>query len=509
MVLPRAHKRSASDQTGTMPFHNNKQSGGSPRYAFRNKASSQGFSPLKSSSSAGRKAKAVKLPKHVPQTWNTNADKDGSGDDEAPVKAFTPALKPLPVAPAELMERITSEPLAPIADDDDNVESTTAQASTVSEPSAERYITSTATATPASAATVSIAGGAAAHGAAARASASLAIPAPATGIGAATDGFPRYRRPAHMDAPMPTPPDEPAQNANGPPAINPVAGPILNYSNVQRQPLTLPRIARTYDYWTRLTLDGATVEAPKLPGCGPWEIPLPPNMDTRVHVDNNASLVFHYLGVHVTSKRYPPVIKIDLYPAQRIQETVTPFIIEDHAACRWRAWKIIFDWAEQLKIHGSAPANPPLDILTFIRNRAHQTGRLARDSALRAIEGHQQSPMFGGLAIWQLPARTHVVYYPNEAAAARPNPVRPNIAQGQADKKPAPANNAGANNAQKKPATKKAAAPKAAASKTVAPKIEPGTAGAKRQGPVINISSDSEEEEEEEQPQPKKRRQAK
>lgn len=59
-------------------------------------------------------------------------------------------------------------------------------------------------------------------------------------------------------------------------------------------------------------------EAPKLPTCGPWEIPLPPTMDPQVHVQPNQFALQPLLGgVRIQIIQSPPRLKVELSGIQR------------------------------------------------------------------------------------------------------------------------------------------------------------------------------------------------
>ncbi|KAM0331582.1 hypothetical protein ACHAQA_003261 [Verticillium albo-atrum] len=130
-------------------------------------------------------------------------------------------------------------------------------------------------------------------------------------------------------------------------------------------------------------------EAPKLPTCGPWEIPLPPPMDPKVHVVPYLEEVHVLLGgVRVQTTQLPPKLKVELSGMQRAATHLHPDgeLLADLTAIRWKAYRMLLSWAEHLKSRACLPSKQPLDIASFLRNKFREEGNKARDQAVSRVE---------------------------------------------------------------------------------------------------------------------------
>ncbi|KAK1838148.1 hypothetical protein CCHR01_19228 [Colletotrichum chrysophilum] len=152
------------------------------------------------------------------------------------------------------------------------------------------------------------------------------------------------------------------------------------------------------DHWIRNTNDGSIAEAPKLQGCGPWEVPLPPGMDPAVHVNPHSPILCRYLDCWIIGPEGTPLLKVHIHPLMRGRHT------EEYVAKKWTAWKMMFAWVEHLEQYGKNDAHAPMDIVSFVRNRIVWEGKMAREGAARAIANREDSAMFGGRDKWYLPA---------------------------------------------------------------------------------------------------------
>ncbi|KAJ0342890.1 hypothetical protein COL922a_000714 [Colletotrichum nupharicola] len=152
------------------------------------------------------------------------------------------------------------------------------------------------------------------------------------------------------------------------------------------------------DHWIRNTNDGSIAEAPKLQGCGPWEVPLPPGMDPAVHVNPHSPLLCRYLDCWIIGPEGTPLLKVHIHPLMRGRHA------EEYVAKKWTAWKMMFAWVEHLDQYGKNDARAPMDIVSFVRNRIVWEGKMAREGAARAIANREDSAMFGGRDKWYLPA---------------------------------------------------------------------------------------------------------
>ncbi|KAM0277857.1 hypothetical protein ACHAQH_005489 [Verticillium albo-atrum] len=130
-------------------------------------------------------------------------------------------------------------------------------------------------------------------------------------------------------------------------------------------------------------------EAPKLPTCGPWEIPLPSPMDPKVHVVPCLQDVQVLLGgIRIQTTQLPPRLKVELSGMQRAATHLMPDgeLLADLTAIRWKAFRVLLSWAEHLKAHSSERTGKPLDIVSFVRSKLHDEGNRAREQAVRRIE---------------------------------------------------------------------------------------------------------------------------
>ncbi|KAF0326042.1 hypothetical protein GQ607_006860 [Colletotrichum asianum] len=152
------------------------------------------------------------------------------------------------------------------------------------------------------------------------------------------------------------------------------------------------------DHWIRNTNDGSIAEAPKLQGCGPWEVPLPPGMDPAVHVNPHTPLLCRYLDCWIRGPEGSSTLKVHIHPLMRGRHT------EEYVAKKWTAWKMMFAWVEHLEQYGKNDAHAPLDVVSFVRNRIVWEGKMAREAAARAIANREDNVMFGGRDKWYLPA---------------------------------------------------------------------------------------------------------
>ncbi|TDZ59797.1 hypothetical protein CTRI78_v005067 [Colletotrichum trifolii] len=206
-----------------------------------------------------------------------------------------------------------------------------------------------------------------------------------------------------------TPPSTPQEKS--PPAPAPAAKKEKNFTTLETLVFPGVPLAKTFDHWSILNPSKNLVqEAPKLPGCGPWEMPLPPNMDVKIFIEPYLAQLSRMLNVHIVACNSPNMLSVDLSPAQRAE----PQFVEEHIACRWKAWKLLFDWVKHLELRGQAHSLPPSDILAFVLWSIMREGLQARDLAVEEIEQRcQNRPMFYESSVWQLPTEPQV---------AAPNP---------------------------------------------------------------------------------------
>ncbi|EQB52430.1 hypothetical protein CGLO_07946 [Colletotrichum gloeosporioides Cg-14] len=152
------------------------------------------------------------------------------------------------------------------------------------------------------------------------------------------------------------------------------------------------------DHWFRDTADGSISEAPKLQGCGPWEIPLPPGMDPAIHVNPHSPILCRYLDCWIVGAVGIPTVKVYIHPIMRGRH------VEEYVAKKWTAWKMIFAWVEHLEQYGKNDARAPMDVLSFVQHRIRNEGRMAKEAASRAVRNREDSVMFGSRDKWNLPA---------------------------------------------------------------------------------------------------------
>ncbi|ROT36562.1 hypothetical protein SODALDRAFT_325881 [Sodiomyces alkalinus F11] len=148
-------------------------------------------------------------------------------------------------------------------------------------------------------------------------------------------------------------------------------------------------------------------EAPKLPTCGPWEVPLPPTMDPQVHVQpSQLSLQPLLGGVRIQIIQSPPRLKVESSGVQRaaMLRDSTKQVESDYTALRWQAYRHLLAWAEHLKSHAELPAERPMDLLAFVRMRVQKETESIRRIVAERIENRVKGGniMFPGRS-YQMP----------------------------------------------------------------------------------------------------------
>lgn len=178
----------------------------------------------------------------------------------------------------------------------------------------------------------------------------------------------------------------------------PVASDATGSGNTCDEPLELVTAA-SWDYWAEPDSEiiGNFIEAPKIPRCGPWEIPLPPNMDTSEFVEPYVEQINVILGISIESKSRPPTVCIKLTKKQQEHISASPndtMYQELVNSLRWKASSALFAWSRHLKDDARTRNSRPLGIVEFIGNYLIEEGAAARKTSISNIRSLGNRPMF-------------------------------------------------------------------------------------------------------------------
>lgn len=186
------------------------------------------------------------------------------------------------------------------------------------------------------------------------------------------------------------------------------------------EPYIGPTSITDYDHWAVPDPEwpGCFLEAPKMPGCGPWEFPLPETMDPEVFIRPDIEQINLLLGgIRLVIKLLPPTISVMPTVRQRVamlsdssEDSVTSQVV--HAA-RWKAYRLLLRWAGHVRIHARPPAAQPKSLVSFLRDQIRQDlikdGELAREYVVRKIAKRlsRNEVLFPGRG-YQIPERPSV-----------------------------------------------------------------------------------------------------
>ncbi|GKT86219.1 hypothetical protein Ct61P_04069 [Colletotrichum tofieldiae] len=155
--------------------------------------------------------------------------------------------------------------------------------------------------------------------------------------------------------------------------------------------------------WTYMTSTGDMKALPKLASCGSWGVSLPSKMNATIHIDPYIDRLNGLLHVEIESTKSPPSINVKLSRSQLAEQAKHSYLLEEHTAMRWKAWAVLASWVDHLVLRGAPPAIPPIDVVSFVRNRLLAEGRHAKTNAISLLqerrgvtllpEGHHTSQM--------------------------------------------------------------------------------------------------------------------
>ncbi|KAK2033857.1 hypothetical protein LX32DRAFT_724799 [Colletotrichum zoysiae] len=162
-----------------------------------------------------------------------------------------------------------------------------------------------------------------------------------------------------------------------------------------------------YGDWIYTTSTGIIKKLPQLGSCGPWQVPLPSNMDTTIHIDPYIHLLSRLLNVRIQSTKSPPSIHVKLFESQIAEQEKDSCLLEEHTAMKWKAWAVLAAWVDHLVRRGAPPAIPPIDLVSFVRNKILAEGRHAKAAAVDLLHERQGVVLpFEGHGILQMPRLT-------------------------------------------------------------------------------------------------------
>ncbi|KAK2002335.1 hypothetical protein LX36DRAFT_707943 [Colletotrichum falcatum] len=190
--------------------------------------------------------------------------------------------------------------------------------------------------------------------------------------------------------PLPTPPPQPEKHMQGKRRLvrpmktaKPMAGTVHPEIAVPFYKETRAWLDDKPDEdWTYTTSTGSIEKLPQLGSRGPWRVSLPSKIDTAIHIDPYIDRLSHLLNVQIESTRSPPSIHIKLFESQLAEQAKHSYLLEEHTAMKWKAWAVLAAWVDHLIRRGAPPAIPPIDLVSFVRNKLLAEGRHAKETAI-------------------------------------------------------------------------------------------------------------------------------
>ncbi|KAK2049805.1 hypothetical protein LZ31DRAFT_288124 [Colletotrichum somersetense] len=175
-----------------------------------------------------------------------------------------------------------------------------------------------------------------------------------------------------------------------------------------------------HEDWIYTTSTGSIKKLPQVGNCGPWQVSLPSNMDTSIHIDPYIDLLSRLLNVRIQSTKSPPSIYVKLFESQLAEQENDSYLLEEHTAMKWKAWAVLAAWVNHLVRRGAPPAIPPIDLVSFVRNKILAEGRHAKAAAVDLLNEQQGVLLpLEGHGILQMPRLTPADLLP------RPRPFPP------------------------------------------------------------------------------------
>ncbi|KAK2013370.1 hypothetical protein LZ32DRAFT_647279 [Colletotrichum eremochloae] len=162
-----------------------------------------------------------------------------------------------------------------------------------------------------------------------------------------------------------------------------------------------------HDDWIYTTSTGSIRKLPPMDSCGSWEISLPSKLDTAIHIDPYIDRLSRLLNVKIESTKSPPSIHVKLFESQFAEQAKHSYLLEEHTAMKWKAWAVLAAWADHLIRRSAPPAIPPIDLVSFVRNRFLTEGRHAKATAVDLLHERQVAMLLPeGHGTWQMPRLT-------------------------------------------------------------------------------------------------------
>ncbi|KAK1564133.1 uncharacterized protein LY79DRAFT_573572 [Colletotrichum navitas] len=146
---------------------------------------------------------------------------------------------------------------------------------------------------------------------------------------------------------------------------------------------------KPHEDWIYTTSTGSIKRLPQLGSCGPWQVFLPSKMDTAIHIDPYIDRLSHLLNVQIESTKSPPSIHVKLFKSQVAEQAKHSYLLEEHTAMKWKAWAVLAAWVDHLVRRGAPPAIPPIDLVSFVRNKLLTEGRRAKETAVGLLYDRQ------------------------------------------------------------------------------------------------------------------------
>ncbi|KAH7367546.1 hypothetical protein B0T11DRAFT_348836 [Plectosphaerella cucumerina] len=189
------------------------------------------------------------------------------------------------------------------------------------------------------------------------------------------------------------------------------------------EPYNGPTSITDYDYGALPDPNwpGCYIEAPKNPGCGPWELTLPESFDPEVFIKPDLERISTLLGgVRLDIKLQPPSIRVLPSLAQRADMLADKS--EDHLfgktvlAKRWKAFRLLIQWAKHMRLHAKPPATAPMSMVDFIEQQTQEDIIKEGDEAREFVATHITKRLRRGLVLfpgrnYQVPKRPSVFEY--------------------------------------------------------------------------------------------------
>ncbi|KAK1977125.1 hypothetical protein LZ30DRAFT_732539 [Colletotrichum cereale] len=168
-----------------------------------------------------------------------------------------------------------------------------------------------------------------------------------------------------------------------------------------------------HEDWTYTSPTGSIKKMPRRGSCGSWEVSLPPKMDTIIHIDPYIDRLSDLLQVQIEPTQSPPSIHVKLFESQLAEQAKHEYLLEEHTALKWKAWGVLAAWADHLVRRGAPPAIPPVDLVSFVRNKLLAEGRHAKANAVNLLHARQGVTLLSeGQDTSQIPRLTPVDLLP-------------------------------------------------------------------------------------------------